>query len=64
MIETRISGLSCNKQEFEKIIPQYQDILNKSGYRHKLQYKEESNVTGHQVRRKGRKRKIIWYTPP
>ena len=58
MINQRISGLSCNEEEFHKAIPPYEDALKKSGYNTKLQYSKET------APRRQRKRNVVWFNPP
>jgi hypothetical protein len=60
MIGRRISDLSCNKEEFEKAKGMYEAALKNSGYKGKLEYKENTERT----KKRQRSRKIIWYNPP
>ena len=61
-IEKRLCKLSCSGKIFEEASKHYQEALNKSGHRYKLQYK--SNETATNNNNKQRKRKIIWFNPP
>ena len=58
MINERISNLSCNKKEFNNVKNVYQDALKASGYDKVMEYKPKT------TKKKGRKRKIIWFNPP
>ena len=58
MINERISNLSCNKKEFNKVKDVYQTALNGSGYNKVMEYKPKND------KKKSRKRKIIWFNPP
>ena len=60
MISTRISKLSCDKDEFLKSKPFYDNILKKSGYKEGLTY----NPNATKPLKRKRQRKIIWYNPP
>ena len=60
MISTRISKLSCDKDEFLKSKPLYDNILKKSGYNEGLTYNPNAN----EPHKRKRQRKIIWYNPP
>ena len=60
MTGKRLSALSCNEEEFNKASPQYEEILQKSGYQEKLAYIPPEN---HNTRRR-RRRDILWYNPP
>lgn len=58
MTAKRLSNLSCNEEEFQKIAPEYEDVLKASGYDEKLSYIPP------QPKRNKRSRKILWYNPP
>ena len=58
MINERISNLSCNAKEFNNVKNVYQAALNASGYNKNMECKPKK------VKRKCRKRKIIWFNPP
>ena len=57
-INRRISDISCNKEEFDKAIPMYEEALKRSGYNQNMSYQEP------QKQKRSRKRKIIWFNPP
>ena len=59
MISKRLSQNSCNKEEFNKAISEYEEALRKSGYNAKLQYEETTKP-----KKKNRKRNIICFNPP
>ena len=63
MIENRISKLSCNKEEFERVKPFYQNILKESGYDYNISY-QETNPSPSNIHKNRRKRKITWFNPP
>ena len=63
MISKRLSGLSSNKEIFEKTKPVYRDALNKSGFQEKLSYTSTQNKNDKNGNKQP-KRKIIWYNPP
>ena len=61
MINTRLSGISCDKQTFDTAKPTYQAALKRSGFHHNLEYAKPPNKPN----RKDRKRyDIMWYNPP
>ena len=57
MIEKRISEISCDKEEFEKAKHDYNKALGKSGFKEKIEFKEQPE------NRSKRPRKIIWFNP-
>ena len=57
MIEKRLSSLSSDENEFQKVKEHYQNALNNSGYKHDLKFKLPQN-------RGRRQRNIIWFNPP
>ena len=59
MISKRLSQNSCNKEEFNKAISEYEEALRKSGCNAKLQYEETTKP-----KKKNRKRNIIWFNSP
>lgn len=61
-ISTRISGLSCDPDKFNKASRVYNDALKTNGYRESLQYVRDDNRTDR--RRRNRPRNIIWFNPP
>ena len=60
-IESQISSLSSSEEIFNDSVTQYQDALDKSGYKHKLKYQANINKPNN---KKQRKRNIIWFNPP
>ena len=59
MINKRLSDLSCNVQEYEKVKPLYKTALNESGYKETLTYTNTTNVNN-----RNRARNVIWFNPP
>ena len=57
---TRISGLSCDSDEFNKTSQVYNDALISSGYKEKIRYDQNQN----QRNQTNRPRIIIWFNPP
>ena len=62
-INKRLSELSANATIFNEATPTYQEALDKSNLNHKLEYIEDSNVTGSRTTAK-RRRNVTWYNPP
>ena len=58
-IAKRISDNSSSKEIFDESAEYYNRILEKSGYKEKIQYWESNKQT-----KKKRQREIIWYNPP
>ena len=54
----RLSNLSSDQDEFNKVASEYQQDLERSGYKSKLEYSPS------QPMKRQRKRKILWYNPP
>ena len=61
-INQRLSTISSDKQSFEKMVQPYQDALKRSGYDHRLVYRQTDDSNG--KRQRGRKRNITWFNPP
>ena len=59
IVNNRLSSISCDKEEFDKIAGEYQKALNESGYSDKLEFKPNE-----QKKKRNRKRKITWFNPP
>lgn len=57
-VNRRLNSISSNIQQFKQTVAPYQQALENSGYKYKLEYKEY-NKSKH-----SRKRKITWYNPP
>lgn len=61
-INRRLSEISSNKESFDRAAPLYQGALEKSGYKHQLQYAAKSK-DDNSIRKNKRHRNIIWYNP-
>ena len=62
-VNLRLSKISSNKQVFDATKGPYQEALNKSGYKHQLEY-EPPLVDGQTNKKKYRSRKITYFNPP
>ena len=60
-INTRLSNISSDEEEFQKAAPPYQEALNKSGFKYKLEYKPSNKS---KTPRRKHNRRVIWYNPP
>ena len=60
MLAKRLSLLSCNCNEFSKLIPDYVEAMRQSGHSGELEYENDPNCK----LRKARKRNIVWFNPP
>jgi len=60
MIEKRISDLSCNSDEFDKVKATYNTGLSNSGFSHNIQYNKSTSSK----KTRTRKRNILWFNPP
>ena len=60
MVNKRISDLSCNKQEFDKVKSVYESALKDSGHFSSISY----NNSNTQNAQRSRNRKVIWFNPP
>ena len=58
MISKRISDISCDSDHFNKAAPDYNTALKKSGFNESIKYSPS------QLKRRNRKRQIIWFNPP
>ena len=58
IISNRLSELSCDLDNFKKIIQQLKNAIQQSGYKDNLIFSET------EPKKKARKRKIIWFNPP
>ena len=56
----RLSRISSNKDVFDAAVPQYQEALDRSGYKEKLTF--EPQILG--TKKKNRSRKSTWFNPP
>ena len=59
IIAKRLSQNSSNKSELEKAAPDYEKVLQKSGFNIKLQYKAPKKPKS-----RNRRRNTIWFNPP
>ena len=60
MFADRLSLLSCNREEFARTIPEYEEAMRRSGHSNELQYISPPGS----YKRKSRKRNIVWFNPP
>ena len=60
-IKSRLSSLSYSEEIFNDSVTPYQDVLDKSGYKHKLKYNTNIDTASN---KKQRKRNIISFNPP
>ena len=65
MIGQRISDLSCDKVAFEKAAPEYNQALQRSGFKYTIMYKPLQSPLhrSNNNNKKKRKRNIIWFNP-
>ena len=61
-IGTRVSGLSCDQNEFDKPSQLYNNALKSSGYSEHIHYVE--NQDQGRAKSRNRSRNIIWFNPP
>ena len=59
MISNRITAISYDESEFNKVKPDYDAALMKSGFKQGIQFSRNPKRA-----RRQRKRKVIWYNPP
>ena len=59
MVEQRISSISCDENEFNKVKDVYQKALKDSGFEDDIKYKAATPR-----RQRTRTRKTIWFNPP
>ena len=59
MIEKRLSDLSCDEGEFEKVKSVYEEALNSSGHPSNIKFQPPV-----QRKKRNRHRNVIWYCPP
>ena len=59
MINKRLSELSCNRQEFNKAKPLYEEALSESNYKASLQFEKSQYNTN-----RNRFHKVIWFNLP
>ena len=60
-ISKRISGLSSNRDIFDKAAPYFNKALADGGHRDRIEYISNTVNRGNNS---NRKRKIIWFAPP
>ena len=60
MVSKRISDLSCNKEEFDKIKSVYESALKDSIHFSSISYNNSNTRNA----RRNRNRKVIWFNPP
>ena len=63
-VEHRLNAISSNENVFNAAKTEYERALQSAGYNNELEYKEPSETTTPNRKKKNRKRKIIWYNPP
>ena len=65
-IEDRLSQNSSDNKIFDSVKKEYEEALQKSGYKTKLEYKHNHNDINENSNKtkKQRKRNIIWFNPP
>jgi hypothetical protein len=63
-INRRLTLLSSNEQEFNKVTPPYQTALKNSGYTHTLTYGQGLTNSDRTKNRRNRNRNVTWYNPP
>ena len=61
-IGKRLSEISSDVESFRSFKGDYEQALRKSGHKAKLEFKPP--LPNNEPRKKGRKRNIIWFTPP
>ena len=60
-VNKRLCELSCDKEHFDRVKPEFEKALKESGHKAKLSFDDSENaVRG----KKCRSRKVIWYTSP
>ena len=59
-ISTRMSGLSCDQDEFDKFWQLYNNVLKSSGHKEQIHYVEDQR----RKKSRNRARNIIWFNPP
>ena len=66
MIGQGLSNLFCDKAAFEKAAPEYNQALQRSGFKYTIMLKplQSSPHRSNTNSKKKRKRNIIWFNPP
>ena len=57
MIEDRISSISCNREEFDKVKDWYNSGLKNSGFDYEISYSEQTTLKTHWCN-------ILWFNSP
>ena len=60
-INRRLSSISATKEVFEAAVPEYQQVLDRSGYEYQLTYEPPSVFP---TKKKNRKKNTTWFNPP
>ena len=63
-INKRLASISSSVEEFNKAVPEYQEALAESGYKHKLKMSETPEPRRANPSNTRKKRDIMFYTPP
>ena len=63
-ISKRINTLSAYETTFNKSKDLYNNVLAKSGFKHKITFQKQQNTSAVTNKTKNRKRKVIWFNPP
>ena len=61
MVQTRLSSLSCNEVEFNKVKEEYSNALLHSGFKDEIMFQEP---TKNIKKKRKRQRNILWFNPP
>ena len=59
-VNRRLTRISSSKELFDAAVPQFQEALEKSGHKHKLEYETTIN----HKKKKNRRRNETWFNPP
>ena len=60
-INKRLNSISASKEIFESAAPEYQQALNRSGYKQQLTYQPPTNC---ETKKKNRRKSVTWFNPP
>ena len=63
-INDRLSFISCDRTEFNKSKPMYEEALKRSGFEGKLEYNPNPRPAVSAKKKRRRRRNIIWFNPP
>ena len=61
-VNNRLSRISSNKEVFDAAKPPYQEALDRSGYKFKLEFTPHQN--NNSKKKKNRRKEPIWFNPP